>query len=61
MKDILFILCVEFVSSFAIAQFIMDYRKDRLVIASIELVTAILMLAMGICLVWQRTSEMIIG
>ena len=59
MKDVLVIIFIELFASSSIAQFIMDYRKERLFMASLKLVTVILMLTMGICFVWQRTLEII--
>lgn len=55
-----FITILSIISaSFSLCNFFMDYKKERYLIASIELVTAIMLIVSGVCAMWYYTLSML--
>ena len=59
MKSFIIIIISVLLSSSMLCQFFMDYKKERIFIASVELVTAIMWMTCCMCAIWHCTLQTI--
>ena len=57
----LFVIIISSVctSTFFISNFFMDFKKDRFLLASFELISAIIFITLGVCATWYLTMHQI--